>query len=115
VPKPCPKCGTPYLLVRERKAGAFYVCNEEKCGFEAAADDLDRYPVRTEVTEAARQAALEAAKPKAAPKRRRRKAEPEPAASPAPRPARPKKSPSRSAKGGTHKVAARASGRRPRR
>ncbi len=76
VPRPCPDCGTPYLLVRERKAGAFYVCDKEDCGFEAPADDVERYPVRTEVTEAARQAALEAAKPKPTPKRKRRRAEP---------------------------------------
>jgi DNA topoisomerase-1 len=61
VPKPCPECGTPYLLVRERKAGTFYTCEKEDCGHEELADELDRYPVRTEVTEAARQAALAAA------------------------------------------------------
>jgi DNA topoisomerase I len=61
VPKPCPKCGTAYLLVRERKAGDFYVCEAEGCGFDARARDVDRYPVTTEVTEEARQAALAAA------------------------------------------------------
>jgi len=61
VPKPCPKCGTAYLLVRERKAGPFYVCEAEGCGFDEPAGDLDRYPVTTEVTEEARQAALAAA------------------------------------------------------
>jgi DNA topoisomerase I len=61
VPKPCPKCGTAYLLVRERKAGSFYVCDSEECGYEAPAEDLNRYPVTTEVTEEARQAALAAA------------------------------------------------------
>ncbi len=61
VPKPCPKCGTAYLLVRDRKAGPFYVCDAEGCGYEAPAEDLDRYPVTTEVTEEARQAALAAA------------------------------------------------------
>jgi len=61
VPKPCPKCGTAYLLVRERKAGPFYVCETEGCGFDEPAEDLDRYPVTTEVTEEARQAALAAA------------------------------------------------------
>ena len=68
VPRPCPECGAAYLLVRERKAGAFYVCEAEGCGHEAPADDLDRYPLHTEVTEEARQAALAAAT--AAPKRR---------------------------------------------
>jgi DNA topoisomerase-1 len=61
VPKPCPKCGTAYLLVRERKAGAFYVCEADGCGFDEPAGDLDAYPVTTEVTEEARQAALAAA------------------------------------------------------
>jgi hypothetical protein len=61
VPKPCPKCGTAYLLVRERKAGAFYVCDAEGCGFDEPAGDVDRYPVTREVTEEARQAALAAA------------------------------------------------------
>jgi DNA topoisomerase-1 len=61
VPKPCPKCGTAYLLVRERKAGPSYVCEAEGCGFDEPASDLDRYPVTTEVTEEARQAALAAA------------------------------------------------------
>jgi DNA topoisomerase-1 len=95
VPKPCPECGTPHLVVRERKAGAFYVCEKEECGFEAPADDLERYPVRTEITEAARQAALEGATPKPAPKRKRRKpAEPgstaaAPAAPPAAAPRKP--------------------------
>jgi DNA topoisomerase I len=100
VPKPCPSCGTPYLLVRERKAGAFYVCDEEKCGFEATADDLERYPVRTEITEAAKQAALEGAKPKPAPKRKRRKPEPVAAAAdepPAAAPRQPARQPARRA------------------
>jgi DNA topoisomerase-1 len=61
VPKPCPSCGTAFLLVRERKAGAFYACEAEGCGFDEPASDLDRYPVTTEVTEEARQAALAAA------------------------------------------------------
>jgi DNA topoisomerase-1 len=70
VPKPCPKCGTAYLLVRERKAGEFYVCEAEGCGFDEPADDLEQYPVTTEVTEAARQAALVAAVAKPSPKKR---------------------------------------------
>jgi DNA topoisomerase-1 len=79
VPKPCPKCGVTYLLARERKAGTFYVCDQEGCGYEATADDLDRYPVRTEVTEAARVAALEAAKAKPPAKRKPRPRKPAPA------------------------------------
>jgi DNA topoisomerase I len=69
VPKPCPKCGTAYLLVRERKAGPFYVCETEGCGFDEPAEDLDRYPVTTEVTEEARQAAIAAASAPAPKKR----------------------------------------------
>jgi hypothetical protein len=47
--------------VRERKAGAFYACEAEGCGFDEPAGDLESYPVTTEVTEEARQAALAAA------------------------------------------------------
>jgi DNA topoisomerase-1 len=79
VPKPCPKCGTAYLLVRDRKAGPFYVCEAEGCGYDEPAEDLDRYPVTTEVTEEARQAALAAAAApppkKKAPRPRREPAE----------------------------------------
>ena len=87
VPKPCPKCGTPYLLVRERKAGAFYVCEAEGCGFDEPADDLDRYPVTTEVTEEARQAALAAAVAPVPKKRAPRRKPAAPAAEARPRPA----------------------------
>jgi DNA topoisomerase-1 len=80
VPKPCPKCGTAYLLARERKAGPFYVCEAEGCGFDEPADDLDRYPVTTEVTEEARQAALAAAVAPAPKKRTPRPRRPAPAA-----------------------------------
>jgi DNA topoisomerase-1 len=84
VPKACPKCGTAYLLARERKAGPFYVCEAEGCGFDEPATDLDLYPVRTEVTEEAREAALAAA---AAPAPRKRTPRPKPAEVPAPAPA----------------------------
>jgi DNA topoisomerase-1 len=73
VPKACPSCETPYLLVRERKAGSFYVCDKEGCGYEAEADDLDRYPIRTAVTDEARQAAIAAAVAPAPKKRKPRK------------------------------------------
>jgi DNA topoisomerase-1 len=90
VPKPCPKCGTAYLLVRERKAGPVYVCDTEGCGYEAPADDLDRYPVATEVTEEARQAALAAAAApppsKKTPRPRREHAEEAPASQEPPAP-----------------------------
>jgi DNA topoisomerase-1 len=61
IPMPCPKCGTAFVLVRERKAGAFYACEAEGCGFDEPAGDLESYPVTTEITEEARQAALAAA------------------------------------------------------
>jgi DNA topoisomerase-1 len=113
VPEPCPRCGTAYLLVRERKGGSFFVCETEGCGYDEAARDLERYPLTTEVTEEARQAALAAATMKVAAKKtpRRRKeapapAQPEPAApkapargrAKAPRPARPKAAPTRGKK-----------------
>jgi ssDNA-binding Zn-finger/Zn-ribbon topoisomerase 1 len=84
VPKPCPKCGTAYLLVRERKGGSFYVCEAEGCDYDASAGDLEQYPLATEVTEEARQAALVAATMKVAakktPRRRKEPADAEPAA-----------------------------------
>jgi DNA topoisomerase-1 len=83
VPEPCPKCGTAYLLVRERKAGAFFVCETEGCDYDEPARDLDRYPLTTEVTEAARQAALVAATMKVAAKKTPRR-RPTPAPEPAP-------------------------------
>jgi DNA topoisomerase-1 len=84
VPKACPQCGAPYLLVRERKSGVFYSCDKEGCGYDAAAEDLERYPVHTEVTEEARQAALAAAvAPVAPPKRKRRPKAPVPTEAPA--------------------------------
>jgi DNA topoisomerase-1 len=86
IPKPCPKCGTAFLLVRERKAGAFYVCEAEGCGFDEPAGDLESYPVTTEVTEEARQAALAAAvapvPKKRAPRRKPPAAEAEAATAP---------------------------------
>jgi DNA topoisomerase-1 len=98
VPKPCPKCGNAYLLVRERKGGSFYVCEAEGCDYDASAGDLDQYPLTTEVTEEARQAALVAATMKVAAKKtpRRRKepaAEAAPAAEKPPAPKRAKAEP----------------------
>ena len=81
VPMACPKCGTAYVLVRERKGGSFYVCEAEGCDYDESARDLDRYPLTTEVTEEARQAALVAATMKVAAKktpRRRKEAAPPP-------------------------------------
>jgi DNA topoisomerase I len=36
VPEACPKCGNPYLLLRERKGGAVLACDRAGCGFEKA-------------------------------------------------------------------------------
>ena len=84
VPKPCPKCGNAYLLVRERKGGSFYVCEAEGCDYDESAGDLDKYPLATEVTEEARQAALVAATTKVAAKKTpRRRKEPAVEAAPA--------------------------------
>jgi DNA topoisomerase I len=94
VPKPCPKCGTAYLLVRERKNGSFFVCEAEGCDYDASAGDLDQYPLTTEVTEEARQAALVAATMKVAAKKTpRRPKEPAAAAVPAAEPKQPAKRP----------------------
>ncbi len=99
VPEPCPKCGTAYLLVRERKGGAFYVCETEGCDYDEPARDLDRYPLTTEVTEEARQAALIAATMKVAAKKtpRRRPAAEAPAAA-ASEPTPQKKAPAKKGK-----------------
>jgi DNA topoisomerase-1 len=92
VPKPCPKCGNAYLLVRERKGGSFYVCEAEGCDYDASAGDLEQYPLATEVTEEARQAALVAATTKVAakktPRRRKEPAQAAAASATAPAPAR---------------------------
>jgi DNA topoisomerase-1 len=118
VPKPCPKCGTAYLLVRERKAGPFYVCEAEGCGFDEPAGDLDRYPVTTEVTEEARQAALAAAAAPAPKKRAPRPKPEEPAetkakeTAPAPQ-RRPKKSNTRATAGTANAARARAPRKTP--
>jgi DNA topoisomerase-1 len=85
VPRACPSCHAPYLLVRERKAGAFYVCEKEGCGYDDEAKDLDRYPVRTEVTEEARQAAIAAALAPVPKKRKPKKAKAESAEAAEPR------------------------------
>jgi DNA topoisomerase-1 len=39
VPEACPKCGNPYLLLRERKGGAVLACDRAGCGFEKAAEE----------------------------------------------------------------------------
>jgi DNA topoisomerase-1 len=40
IPRACPQCGNPYLLLRERKAGAILACDRAGCGFEAPPDDI---------------------------------------------------------------------------
>jgi DNA topoisomerase-1 len=34
IPEACPKCGNPYLLLRERKGGSVLACDKAGCGFE---------------------------------------------------------------------------------
>ena len=34
IPQACPKCGNPYLLLRERKGGSVLACDRAGCGFE---------------------------------------------------------------------------------
>ena len=68
-------CGAPHLLVRDRKAGAFYVCEKEGCGFDAPASDLENYAFVAKVPDAAAVAAAAsaaAAKKKPAAKRARK-------------------------------------------
>jgi len=40
IPESCPKCGNPYLLLRERKGGNALVCDRGGCGFEKPAGKL---------------------------------------------------------------------------
>ena len=40
IPEACPKCGNPYLLLRERKGGDVLVCDKGGCGFERPAGKL---------------------------------------------------------------------------
>jgi len=40
VPEACPKCGNPYLLLRERKSGSVFACDKGGCGFEKPAEPL---------------------------------------------------------------------------
>jgi len=37
VAEACPKCGNPYLLLRERKGGSVFACDKAGCGFEKPA------------------------------------------------------------------------------
>ena len=40
VAEPCPQCGNPYLLLRDRKAGAILACDRAGCGFEAPPENI---------------------------------------------------------------------------
>jgi DNA topoisomerase-1 len=60
IPESCPKCGNPYLLLRERKGGNVLVCDKGGCGFEKTPGAL---PEMKEVFLASSPAAV---KPKAA-------------------------------------------------
>ncbi len=40
IPEACPRCGNPYLLLRERKGGKVLVCDRGGCGFEKPAGKL---------------------------------------------------------------------------
>ena len=40
VPEPCPACGNPYLLLRERKGGNVLACDRGGCGFEKPAGEI---------------------------------------------------------------------------
>ena len=37
IPEACPKCGNPYLILRERKSGNVFACDRGGCGFEKPA------------------------------------------------------------------------------
>jgi DNA topoisomerase I len=37
IPQACPKCGNPYLLLRERKGGNVFACDKAGCGYEKPA------------------------------------------------------------------------------
>jgi DNA topoisomerase-1 len=40
IPESCPKCGNAYLLLRERKSGNVFACDQGGCGFEKPAGRL---------------------------------------------------------------------------
>ncbi len=67
VPEECPKCGNPYLLLRERKAGAVLACDRPGCGFEKAAGKLP--PIVEVVPEAPQEAEVPSTKERISRKR----------------------------------------------
>jgi DNA topoisomerase-1 len=70
IPEACPKCGNPYLLLRERKGGAVLACDRAGCGFEKPAGAIP--PMREVLLEAP--VRVEKAAPRERPARRRAKA-----------------------------------------
>jgi DNA topoisomerase-1 len=69
IPEPCPQCGNPYLILRERKSGNVLVCDRGGCGFEKPAGQLPQMKeiflpslpaVRKTGTKASKKAALSA-------------------------------------------------------
>jgi ssDNA-binding Zn-finger/Zn-ribbon topoisomerase 1 len=40
IPEACPRCGNPYLLLRERKSGNALACDRGGCGFEKPAGEI---------------------------------------------------------------------------
>jgi DNA topoisomerase I len=51
VPETCPNCGSPYLLLRERKGGNVLACDRGGCGFEKPAGEIP--PLREVLLESA--------------------------------------------------------------
>jgi DNA topoisomerase-1 len=64
IPEACPKCGNPYVLLRERKGGNVFACDKAGCGYEKPAGAV---PELKEVFLAPRDAVRpKAAKPESA-------------------------------------------------
>ena len=46
VPRPCPKCGAPYLMEKETKReGHIELCNNPECGYRAPIKAASETPV----------------------------------------------------------------------
>ena len=73
IPEVCPKCGNPYMLLRERKGGNVLACDRAGCGFEKPAADLP--PMRERFLEASAKEEKAATRPKAARKEKTAPAE----------------------------------------
>ncbi len=68
IPEACPKCGNPYLLLRERKSGNALACDKGGCGFEKPAGTLPEMQEVLLSAPAAETKPARAAKPKKAAK-----------------------------------------------